>query len=778
MLKSWMRSWTCSTPNRRKVIRREWTVEVLERRQVLSATAGLEADLGGYEEEEGIDTAGNEYHASPKVRTEAAGTATGDSGTVAAALDVSQTFLLHSNPIANHVIYLDFDGAVTSGTSWNSSFTGGADIVTPAYDFDGNIGSFSTSELERIQYIWQRVTEDFSPFNVDVTTQEPNLEALRKSGTGDTQWGIRVVIGGDGSWYGSAGGVAYVGSFNWNSDTPCFVFEANLGNGHEKYTAEAISHEAGHTLGLSHDGTSSSGYYEGQGTGTTGWAPIMGVGYYKELVQWSKGEYSGANQKQDDLAIITTQNGFSYRTDLVGDSISTAAAATVSGASVSGSGIIERPSDLDLFGFTTGAGTVSFTLSPSTRSPNLDIEATLLDSTGAIVTTANPIGSLSANLNATVPAGQYFLKINGVGEGDPLVTGYSDYGSLGQYSFTGTIVDASGLPTISIQDASVTEGGSLSFRVILSSATTSDITVNFATANGTAVDGSDYSGASGTLTFAAGETEKFVTINTIDDSLVEATETLLVNLSGASSNSAIADGQAQGSITDNDVAPPPPPMSLSINDVSTVEGNVNRRGVAVQTKVTFQVTLSQTPTSQVKVNWATSNVTATTANSDYVGASGSITFKPGQTSKTLTVVVLGDVSVEPDETFNVVLSGATGATIGDGTGICTIINDDGVSGAQIADAATESRQVLNAIPNQNNVVSVGRQQAATSGPANGDDQAARQSALATASAVVQEATPSNRAESPSTAEESSESINDSEADDLFEAIDSVMSELE
>lgn len=158
--------------------------------------------------------------------------------------------MLNSNPTANHVIYLDFDGSVTSGTSWNSAFTGGADIVTPAYDFDGNVAVFGTAELERIQYIWQRVSEDFAPFHVDVTTQEPGLEALRKFGTGDTQWGVRVAIGGNGSWYGSAGGVAYVGSFNWNSDTPTFVFEDNLGNGNEKYTTEAISHEAGHTLGL------------------------------------------------------------------------------------------------------------------------------------------------------------------------------------------------------------------------------------------------------------------------------------------------------------------------------------------------------------------------------------------------------------------------------------------------------------------------------------------------------------------------------------------------
>ena len=313
---------------------RRWNfgVEPLEARCVLSgsncsaALVYAENDL-----DHGIDASGNEYHALTVLPGDVALAETAAEGTIESAvpINLAQTFLLHSAAGANHTIYLDFDGHVTTGTSWNSSFTGGGAIDTPAYDFDGNTASFSTLELERIHYIWQRVAEDFIPFNVNVTTQDPGVEALRKLGTGDTQWGVRVVIGGDGAWYGSAGGVAYVGSFNWSSDTPTFVFETNLGNGHEKYTAEAISHEAGHTLGLSHDGAATLGYYEGHGTGETSWAPIMGVGYYKSLVQWSKGGYAGANQTQDDLAIITSNNGFGYRADDVGSTIATASLASV-----------------------------------------------------------------------------------------------------------------------------------------------------------------------------------------------------------------------------------------------------------------------------------------------------------------------------------------------------------------------------------------------------------------------------------------------------------------
>ena len=155
------------------------------------------------------------------------------------------------------------------------------------------------------------MAEDYLPYGVDVTTQDPGVEALRKSGTGDTAWGQRVVISPT-NWYSTgAGGVAYIGSFSWSSDTPCFVFTAQLGNGNEKYTAEAASHEAGHTVGLYHDGvTGGSAYYQGHG----GWAPIMGVGYYQPLVQWSKGEYPGANNTEDDLAMIGG-HGFTYRTD-------------------------------------------------------------------------------------------------------------------------------------------------------------------------------------------------------------------------------------------------------------------------------------------------------------------------------------------------------------------------------------------------------------------------------------------------------------------------------
>jgi hypothetical protein len=361
---------------------------------------------------------------------------------ISASLDLSKTFFLNSLLGANQTIYLDFDGNITSGTSWNTSERP-ANIITPAFDIDGDTASFSSAELETIQYIWQRVVEDFSPFNVNVTTQAPaDINDLIKSASDDTRWGVRVAIGGSyDDWYGKeAGGTALFGSFNWNSDTPAFVFAKDT-IGNEKYTADLISHEVGHTLGLEHDGriTPAEEYYQGHGSGETGWASIVGTAYYQSLAQWSKGEYAFANNTEDDLQIITTQNGFTYRADDSGDTIATAKPLTISSTSISGSGIIERNTDLDFYSFVTDTGLISLIVNPFNRGPNLDILAELYNSTGTLIASSNATDLLSASITTNVVAGNYYLKIDGIGKENPLSTGYTDYGSLGQYFIGGTV---------------------------------------------------------------------------------------------------------------------------------------------------------------------------------------------------------------------------------------------------------------------------------------------------------------------------------------------------
>jgi Bacterial pre-peptidase C-terminal domain/Metallo-peptidase family M12B Reprolysin-like len=356
---------------------------------------------------------------------------------------LDQTFTLHSHPGAQRTIYLDFNGAVLVNTAWNS---GGNTINAQPFDADGNTSSFSDDELERIQGIWQRVAEDYAPFDVDVTTQEPAPDALTRSDLSDTTYGTTALITNRSGVYDcGCGGVAYVGIYDDTSDfnKPALVFWDALGPSDEKDVAEATSHEVGHNIGLNHDGYSGGGYYPGHGSGATGWAPIMGVGYYQSLVQWSKGQYSTANNQEDDF-VVAQDNGLPLRGDDHGDDTASATAlsATPSGSTslLSGAGVIERSTDRDYFSFASGAGSATITLTPDERSANLDPRITIRDAADNVIVRSNPPDALGTSISFTVPsAGTYFVTVNGVRNGDVLGTGYSGYGSVGQYKVSGTV---------------------------------------------------------------------------------------------------------------------------------------------------------------------------------------------------------------------------------------------------------------------------------------------------------------------------------------------------
>jgi len=347
--------------------------------------------------------------------------------------NLAQTFSLHSNPSAKHVVYLDFDGH-TNGNVFGSSWD---NLASPAWDFSKNGPSFTDAEKQIIAKVWARVAEDFAPFDVNVTTQDPNTEALRKSGANDERWGIRVVITPDDRPAPGYAGFANIGSFNFGTDTPVYVFTTS-----EKNVAEAISHEVGHALGLDHDGTSSQEYFPGQGSGATSWGPIMGAAYSPIVTQWSKGEYSGAENKEDDLTKIATQNGFGFRADDYGDSRDAAFALLSQGeAQVKDTyGVIGRNTDSDWFSFWSNAGSISLKVDPLSIGPNLAVRADLYDSTGALVTTVNSPNALNAVVNVSLrKGGQYFLKVSGAGRGNPSTNGFSNYASLGNYRITGTV---------------------------------------------------------------------------------------------------------------------------------------------------------------------------------------------------------------------------------------------------------------------------------------------------------------------------------------------------
>jgi hypothetical protein len=165
----------------------------------------------------------------------------------------------------------------------------------------------------------------------------------------------------------------------------------------------------------------------------------MGVGYYQPVTQWSRGEYDGATNTQDDLATITTQNGFGYRPDDHGSSpIAASDINHLAGIVLLDEGIIGRNIDRDFFQFTVGTdGPVDLTIDPVEVGPNLDVKATLLDAVGGSVAISDPLGELGAEFHIDLTAGDYYLQIEGTGTGDPTAA-YNDYGSLGSYSITGT----------------------------------------------------------------------------------------------------------------------------------------------------------------------------------------------------------------------------------------------------------------------------------------------------------------------------------------------------
>lgn len=324
---------------------------------------------------------------------------------------------LQSRPGSTGVLYIDYRGGYTP--TW-----GGIAYERP------NVSN------AQIKDVWKRVAEDYMAFNINVTTDIKVYEAAPQTSR------QRVVVTPTTTAAPGAGGVAYMNSWNVSGDTPCWSFYST-----GKAAAEVISHEAGHTLTLGHDGrtTPSEGYYGGQGTDPVGWAPIMGVGYYKAVTQWSKGEYANANNTEDDLArIVANNNSVDYRADDTGDSLATSRYLEVySNTAALAEGVIETSGDTDAFQFTTTGGAVSLRADPAPGEwANLAISATLANEAGSIIASNNPQNQLWASISTSLAAGTYTFRVTGAGRNDPLTDGFSNYGSLGYYSITGSVANA------------------------------------------------------------------------------------------------------------------------------------------------------------------------------------------------------------------------------------------------------------------------------------------------------------------------------------------------
>jgi len=675
-------------------------VESLEIRTMLSAAPWLELPV--HDSPPGLDVARNrvpDHVDLPEIidpqepdflldPPAAAGSEGGKA--MAGQAPLADTFLLHSNPPANHTIYLDFDGHITEGTTWNSNY-GVPTIDSPAYDPSGDGASFNTSELERIQRIWQRVAEDFAPFNVNVTTEDPGTEDLRKSGTGDQKWGTRVVVTDDTFANCGCGGHAFIGSFNDSQDEPVFVY-----NQSEIGVSAASTHEVGHALYLSHDGQGGSTYYNGHGSGETGWGPIMGSGYYKNMTTWDNGEYynttnsgSGANYGRgaDDLHVITTYNGFGYLTDDHGGTRPEATALDVLGPNASdpslldveGFGIIGNPNDLDYFSFTTAAGTVDLTIDSyysrshtsngdgtysvgyestpfNDQGSNLDVLAELYDSSGTLIASSNPTGLSASFTNLSLGAGTYFVSVDGTGYGDWTTnppTGYTDYVSLGQFLVTGTVVQVISDPPTANDDTATTDEDTEVTIDVLANDTDPDLDP-LSVASVT-------QGANGSVAINADDTVAY---------------TPDADFNGSDSFTYTASDGLGGTDTATVTVTVSPVTDISIAplDAEKAEGDSST------TPFTFTVTLDTAATGMVTANWSVAGSGASPVDAaDFGGSfpSGTITFPTGEDSQTVTIDVTGDIDVENDEGFTVSLSNPTGGvTIAIDSASGTIQNDD------------------------------------------------------------------------------------------------------
>lgn len=227
-------------------------------------------------------------------------------------------------------------------------------------------------------------------------------------------------------------------------------------------------------------------------------------------------------------------------------------------------------------------------------------------------------------------------------------------------------VAAQQTPSITVHDVVVTEGNAgttqATFSVTLSGAASQTVTCNFATADGTATAGSDYVATSGALSFAPGEVEKSVVVLVNGDTVDETQETFFLDISNVQ-NATVNQSRGTGFIVDDDGP------TISINDVSIVEGNVGTK------TATFTLTLSGPSVEAIAVRATTAPGTAT-AGTDYTSVNTVVIFQPGVVTRTVDVQIIGDTTMEPDETFSVNLSEPFATTIADGVGVGTILDDD------------------------------------------------------------------------------------------------------
>jgi len=247
-----------------------------------------------------------------------------------------------------------------------------------------------------------------------------------------------------------------------------------------------------------------------------------------------------------------------------------------------------------------------------------------------------------------------------------LTLAFPDSATIAKGAGTVTIVDDD-TQTLSVNDIQAEEQTqTATFLVTMSRAVLTPVTVHYATFDGTATAPLDYTSTSGILTFAPGEIAKTITVPVAQDQIADGGETFTLRLSGAS-GATITRNTGTATIMESDRLPQP---VVLIDDVAIAEGN---SGTA---DATFNVRLSFASTLPVVVAWKTENGSAHD-DSDYSAGIGTLTFAPGETALPVTVKISGDTTPEANETFRLIVIGASNAVAGNGAS-CTIVDDDSV----------------------------------------------------------------------------------------------------
>ena len=356
-----------------------------------------------------------------------------DDGSTVAALTPDESTLrtLQSKPGAPNVIYIDYWGGTLSGTSWNTHYNSGKDIVYTPYSYDADTTTFSDADRYRMWLGWREAAEDYAEFNVNVTTDINVFNATANTNK------VRNIATDTDYFYPGAGGVAYINVFGRTSDTYQVSWTWNHGT---SSMGQTISHEVGHQMGLDHDGTNSFGYYPGHGN----WGPIMGAPFGKKYVQFSKGEYQDANNTEDDMAIV--KGKLSAASDEAGETTGSAKAITLPVTDLRGvispAGLI---ADTDVYQFTLPRPQqVNLSVTPLVPAidntedlgTNLSMQASLLNAAGSPVEQASPTGLPTTNnlvYSGLLDAGTYYIQVKALSDNPDWSAGFGEYGNGGLY---------------------------------------------------------------------------------------------------------------------------------------------------------------------------------------------------------------------------------------------------------------------------------------------------------------------------------------------------------